>query len=106
MGEAKTTEPARGNHEKLQVKIQAFEDKINAEDNTPGSVRRYSLGHISKEEQRNIRFGRYNFCSVVILKYELTLDIASLLVVFGGILCFIWLCCLTYSFPKFYPLMN
>lgn len=58
VGEAKTTEPARGNHEKLQVKIQAFEDKINAEDNTPGSVRRYSLGHVSKEEQRNIRFGR------------------------------------------------
>ncbi|XP_038203844.1 ventricular zone-expressed PH domain-containing protein homolog 1 isoform X2 [Arvicola amphibius] len=58
VGEAKTMEPARGNHEKLQVKIQAFEDKINAEGNTPGSVRRYSLGHVSKEEQRNIRFGR------------------------------------------------
>lgn len=58
VGEVKTTEPARGNHEKLQVKIQAFEDKINAEGNTPGSVRRYSLGHVSKEEQRNIRFGR------------------------------------------------
>ncbi|XP_019482811.1 PREDICTED: ventricular zone-expressed PH domain-containing protein homolog 1 isoform X2 [Hipposideros armiger] len=27
-------------HEKLQVKIQAFEDKINAESNTPGSIRR------------------------------------------------------------------
>ncbi|KAH0512102.1 Ventricular zone-expressed PH domain-containing protein-like protein 1 [Microtus ochrogaster] len=58
VGDAKTTEPARGNHEKLQVKIQAFEDKINEEGNTPGSVRRYSLGHVSKEEQRNIRFGR------------------------------------------------
>lgn len=58
VGEAKTMEPARENHEKLQVKIQAFEDKINAEGNTPGSVRRYSLGHVSKEEQRNIRFGR------------------------------------------------
>ncbi|XP_050003434.1 ventricular zone-expressed PH domain-containing protein homolog 1 isoform X2 [Alexandromys fortis] len=58
VGDAKTTEPARGNHEKLQVKIQAFEDKINAEGNAPGSVRRYSLGHVSKEEQRNIRFGR------------------------------------------------
>ncbi|XP_041515195.1 ventricular zone-expressed PH domain-containing protein homolog 1 isoform X2 [Microtus oregoni] len=58
VGDAKTTEPAKGNHEKLQVKIQAFEDKINAEGNTPGSVRRYSLGHVSKEEQRNIRFGR------------------------------------------------
>ncbi|XP_075806701.1 ventricular zone-expressed PH domain-containing protein homolog 1 [Microtus pennsylvanicus] len=58
VGDTKTTEPARGNHEKLQVKIQAFEEKINAEGNTPGSVRRYSLGHVSKEEQRNIRFGR------------------------------------------------
>lgn len=76
-------EPARENHEKLQVKIQAFEDKINAEGNTPGSVRRYSLGHVSKEEQRNIRFGRYNFCSVIVLNYELKFAIASLLVVFG-----------------------
>ncbi|XP_057613247.1 ventricular zone-expressed PH domain-containing protein homolog 1 isoform X2 [Chionomys nivalis] len=58
VGEAKTTEPAVGNHERLQVKIQAFEDKINVESNTPGSVRRYSLGHVSKEEQRHIRFGR------------------------------------------------
>lgn len=91
MGEAKTTEPARENHEKLQVKIQAFEDKINAEGNTPGSVRRYSLGHVSKEEQRNIRFGRYNFCSVIVLNYELKFAIASLLVVFGGILCFVLL---------------
>ncbi|KAM6160036.1 ventricular zone-expressed PH domain-containing protein homolog 1 isoform 1-T1 [Erethizon dorsatum] len=45
-------------HEKLQVKIQAFEDKINAESNTSGSIRRYSLGHISKEERKNIRFNR------------------------------------------------
>ncbi|XP_025232799.1 ventricular zone-expressed PH domain-containing protein homolog 1 isoform X1 [Theropithecus gelada] len=44
-------------HEKLQVKIQAFEDKINA-DNTPGSIRRYSLGQVSKEERKNIRFNR------------------------------------------------
>ncbi|XP_011814418.1 PREDICTED: ventricular zone-expressed PH domain-containing protein homolog 1 isoform X2 [Colobus angolensis palliatus] len=45
-------------HEKLQVKIQAFEDKINAESNTPGSIRRYSLGQVSKEGRKNIRFNR------------------------------------------------
>ncbi|XP_021489740.1 ventricular zone-expressed PH domain-containing protein homolog 1 isoform X3 [Meriones unguiculatus] len=58
LGEAKTMEPESEDHEKLQVKIQAFEDKINAESNTPGSVRRYSLDHISKEERKNIRFSR------------------------------------------------
>ncbi|XP_036075821.1 ventricular zone-expressed PH domain-containing protein homolog 1 isoform X2 [Rousettus aegyptiacus] len=45
-------------HERLQVKIQAFEDKINSESNTPGSVRRYSLGQVSKEERKDIRFNR------------------------------------------------
>ncbi|XP_032708485.1 ventricular zone-expressed PH domain-containing protein homolog 1 isoform X2 [Lontra canadensis] len=45
-------------HEKLQVKIQAFEDKINAENNTPSSIRRYSLGQFSKEERKDIRFNR------------------------------------------------
>ncbi|XP_044107605.1 ventricular zone-expressed PH domain-containing protein homolog 1 isoform X1 [Neovison vison] len=45
-------------HEKLQVKIQAFEDKINAESNTPSSIRRYSLGQFSKEERKDIRFNR------------------------------------------------
>ncbi|XP_003894960.2 ventricular zone-expressed PH domain-containing protein homolog 1 isoform X1 [Papio anubis] len=45
-------------HEKLQVKIQAFEDKINADSNTLGSIRRYSLGQVSKEERKNIRFNR------------------------------------------------
>ncbi|XP_059120701.1 ventricular zone-expressed PH domain-containing protein homolog 1 isoform X2 [Peromyscus eremicus] len=60
LGEAKTMteEPESEDQEKLQVKIQAFEDKINTESNTPGSVRRYSLDHISKEEQRHIRFSR------------------------------------------------
>ncbi|XP_051054916.1 ventricular zone-expressed PH domain-containing protein homolog 1 [Phodopus roborovskii] len=58
VGGAKTMEPEIEDHEKLQVKIQAFEDKINAEGNTPASVRRYSLDQISKEEQRNIRFSR------------------------------------------------
>ncbi|XP_039713805.1 ventricular zone-expressed PH domain-containing protein homolog 1 isoform X2 [Pteropus medius] len=45
-------------HETLQVKIQAFEDKINSESNTPGSVGRYSLGQVSKEEKKDIRFNR------------------------------------------------
>ncbi|KAM9604862.1 ventricular zone-expressed PH domain-containing protein homolog 1 isoform 1-T3 [Trichechus inunguis] len=45
-------------HEKLQVKLQTFEDKRNAESNTPGSVRRYSLGQVSKEERKDIRFNR------------------------------------------------
>ncbi|KAL1778326.1 ventricular zone-expressed PH domain-containing protein-like 1 isoform X1 [Sigmodon hispidus] len=58
LGEAKTTEPESEDHEKLQVRIQAFEDKVNAGSNTPASVRRYSLDHSSKEEQRNIRFSR------------------------------------------------
>ncbi|XP_061493127.1 ventricular zone-expressed PH domain-containing protein homolog 1 isoform X2 [Rhineura floridana] len=44
--------------EKLQVKIQAFEEKINTDNSTPGSVRRYSLGQVSKEERKDIRFNR------------------------------------------------
>uniref|UniRef100_A0A9L0K5H7 Ventricular zone expressed PH domain containing 1 n=1 Tax=Equus asinus TaxID=9793 RepID=A0A9L0K5H7_EQUAS len=56
--EAKLTVAGNEDHEKLQVKIQAFEDKINAESNTPGSIRRYSLGHVSKEERKDIRFSR------------------------------------------------
>lgn len=45
--------------EKLQVKIQAFEEKINVDNSTPDSVRRYSLGQVSKEERKDIRFSRY-----------------------------------------------
>lgn len=45
--------------EKLQVKIQAFEEKINVDNSTPGSVRRYSLGQVSKEERKDMRFNRY-----------------------------------------------
>ncbi|XP_003416179.1 ventricular zone-expressed PH domain-containing protein homolog 1 isoform X2 [Loxodonta africana] len=45
-------------HEKLQVKIQAFEDKVSAESSTPGSIRRYSLGQVSKEERKDVRFNR------------------------------------------------
>ncbi|XP_059678875.1 ventricular zone-expressed PH domain-containing protein homolog 1 isoform X2 [Gavia stellata] len=44
--------------EKLQVKIQAFEEKINVNNSTPGSARRYSLGQVSKEERKDMRFNR------------------------------------------------
>jgi hypothetical protein len=71
MGEAKLTAAENEDHEKLQVKIQAFEDKINAELNTPGSIRRYSLGQVSKEERKNIRFSRCKFCLVSFLKFVL-----------------------------------
>nr|XP_002716372.1 ventricular zone-expressed PH domain-containing protein homolog 1 [Oryctolagus cuniculus]XP_008264612.1 ventricular zone-expressed PH domain-containing protein homolog 1 [Oryctolagus cuniculus] len=56
--ETKLTITENEDHEKLQVKIQAFEDKINAESNTPASIRRYSLGQVSKEERKNMRFNR------------------------------------------------
>uniref|UniRef100_H3B079 Ventricular zone expressed PH domain containing 1 n=1 Tax=Latimeria chalumnae TaxID=7897 RepID=H3B079_LATCH len=44
--------------EKLQVKIQAFEDKISIENGTPCPIRRYSLGQASKEERKEMRFNR------------------------------------------------
>ncbi|XP_043329850.1 ventricular zone-expressed PH domain-containing protein homolog 1 isoform X3 [Cervus canadensis] len=56
--ETKLTVDENEDHEELQVKIQAFEDKINAEGNTPGSIRRYSLDQVSKEERKGIRFNR------------------------------------------------
>ncbi|XP_007447903.1 PREDICTED: ventricular zone-expressed PH domain-containing protein homolog 1 isoform X2 [Lipotes vexillifer] len=56
--EASLTVDENEDHEKLQVKIQAFEEKINAEGHTPGSIRRYSLDQISKEERKDIRFNR------------------------------------------------
>ncbi|XP_025145074.3 ventricular zone-expressed PH domain-containing protein homolog 1 isoform X2 [Bubalus bubalis] len=56
--ETKLTVDENEDHEELQVKIQAFEDKINAEGNTPGSLRRYSLDQVSKEERKGIRFNR------------------------------------------------
>ncbi|XP_037382121.1 ventricular zone-expressed PH domain-containing protein homolog 1 isoform X1 [Talpa occidentalis] len=56
--ETKFTAAVNEDHEKLQVKIQAFEDKINAGNNTPGSIRRYSLGQVSKEVRKDIRFNR------------------------------------------------
>lgn len=55
-GEAKV--PETEDQEKLQIKIQAFEEKINAGSNTPGSMRRYSLDQVSKEARKNIRFSR------------------------------------------------
>ncbi|XP_045439587.1 ventricular zone-expressed PH domain-containing protein homolog 1 isoform X2 [Pipistrellus kuhlii] len=54
----KLTTAENEDQEKLHVKIQAFEDKINSEINTPGSIRRYSLGQVSKEERKDIRFNR------------------------------------------------
>ncbi|XP_069417471.1 ventricular zone-expressed PH domain-containing protein homolog 1 isoform X7 [Ovis canadensis] len=56
--ETKLTVDENEDHEELQVKIQAFEDKINSEGNTPGSIRRYSLDQVSKEERKGIRFNR------------------------------------------------
>lgn len=67
--------------EKLQVKIQAFEEKITIDTSTPGSVRRYSLGQVSKEERKDMRFNRYGsikctggfqeyqFCNETLSKY-------------------------------------
>ncbi|XP_006868002.1 PREDICTED: ventricular zone-expressed PH domain-containing protein homolog 1 isoform X1 [Chrysochloris asiatica] len=49
---------SENDHEKLQGKIQAFKEKLNAECTTPGSLRRYSLGQVFKEERRDIRFNR------------------------------------------------
>ncbi|XP_027731886.1 ventricular zone-expressed PH domain-containing protein homolog 1 isoform X2 [Vombatus ursinus] len=51
---------SKGNEEdeRLQVKIQAFEEKINGENSPPGSVRRYSLSQVSKEERKDMRFNR------------------------------------------------
>lgn len=46
--------------EKLQVKIQAFEEKITVDSSPPGSVRRYSLGQVSREEWKDVRFNRYS----------------------------------------------
>uniref|UniRef100_W5M6E4 Ventricular zone expressed PH domain-containing 1 n=1 Tax=Lepisosteus oculatus TaxID=7918 RepID=W5M6E4_LEPOC len=47
-----------GESEKLQVKIQAFEEKMMSENSTPGPVRRYSLSQAAKEERKEMRFNR------------------------------------------------
>uniref|UniRef100_A0A8C6AM43 Ventricular zone expressed PH domain containing 1 n=1 Tax=Monodon monoceros TaxID=40151 RepID=A0A8C6AM43_MONMO len=72
--EASLTVDENEDHEKLQVKIQAFEEKINAEGNTPGSIRRYSLDQISKEERKDIRFNRSKSLA---LHTALTNDLSS-----------------------------
>ncbi|XP_047419348.1 ventricular zone-expressed PH domain-containing protein homolog 1 isoform X2 [Sciurus carolinensis] len=58
LGDTKLVEPGKEDQDKLQVKIQAFEDKILAEGSAPGSIRRHSLGQVSKEERKTIRFNR------------------------------------------------
>ncbi|MGH0139281.1 UNVERIFIED_CONTAM: hypothetical protein FKN15_063064 [Acipenser sinensis] len=45
-------------NEKLEVKIQAFEETLASENNSPGLIRRYSLGQTSKEERKEMRFNR------------------------------------------------
>nr|XP_058921572.1 ventricular zone-expressed PH domain-containing protein homolog 1 isoform X2 [Kogia breviceps] len=72
--EASLTVDENEDHEKLQVKIQAFEEKINAEGNTPGSIRRYSLDQISKEERKDNRFNRSKSLA---LHTALTNDLSS-----------------------------
>ncbi|XP_062988127.1 ventricular zone-expressed PH domain-containing protein homolog 1 isoform X1 [Elgaria multicarinata webbii] len=58
LDDLKSVMSANEEDEKLQVKIQAFEEKINTDSSTPGSVRRYSLGQVSKEERKDMRFNR------------------------------------------------
>ncbi|XP_041120052.1 ventricular zone-expressed PH domain-containing protein homolog 1-like isoform X2 [Polyodon spathula] len=45
-------------NERLQVKIQAFEETLASENKTPGLIRRYSQGHASKKEREEMRFNR------------------------------------------------
>ncbi|XP_041126194.1 ventricular zone-expressed PH domain-containing protein homolog 1-like isoform X1 [Polyodon spathula] len=45
-------------NEKLQVRIQAFEETLASESNSPGPIRRYSQGQASKEEREEMRFNR------------------------------------------------
>lgn len=61
-------------NEKLQVKIQAFEEKISIDNNTPGSVRRYSVGQFSKEERKEMRFNRYGSIEYMIGFHEYVLQ--------------------------------
>ncbi|NXU58883.1 MELT protein, partial [Turnix velox] len=58
LDDLKSVRSGKEEDENLQVKIQAFEEKINVDKNTPGSVRRYSLGQVSKEERKDMRFNR------------------------------------------------
>ncbi|KAM3875341.1 ventricular zone-expressed PH domain-containing protein [Diretmus argenteus] len=54
-----------GSEQRLQVKIQAFEEKMGeeggeeeAEEDSPAPQRRYSLGQAAREERREMRFNR------------------------------------------------
>ncbi|XP_042737206.1 ventricular zone-expressed PH domain-containing protein homolog 1 isoform X1 [Lagopus leucura] len=58
LGNLKSVVNGNEEDETLQEKIQAFEEKINIDTSTPGSVRRYSLGQVSKEERKDMRFNR------------------------------------------------
>ncbi|XP_030072239.1 ventricular zone-expressed PH domain-containing protein homolog 1 isoform X2 [Microcaecilia unicolor] len=44
--------------EQLQIKIQAYKGKANAEDNTPEPICKRTLGHASKEERMKMKFNR------------------------------------------------
>lgn len=53
-------------NQRLQVKIQAFEQKIGdeeveseREDESPGPQRRHSLGQAARDERREMRFNRW-----------------------------------------------
>ena len=55
----------RGAEQQLQVKIQAFEEKMGearaeeeVEEDSPASLRRYSLSQAVREERREMRFNR------------------------------------------------
>ncbi|XP_069474543.1 ventricular zone-expressed PH domain-containing protein homolog 1 isoform X2 [Ambystoma mexicanum] len=56
--ETKLTFNGTTEEEKLQDKIQGFEEKMTAEGNTPGPVRRYSTSQASKEHRKDLRFSR------------------------------------------------
>ncbi|NXG48493.1 MELT protein, partial [Psilopogon haemacephalus] len=58
----------REEDEKLQVKRQAFEEKLNVDSSTPGSVRRYSLGQVSREERKDLRFNRSKSLALHVLR--------------------------------------
>ena len=54
----------RGSEQRLQLKIQAFEDKMGEEvgeeeaEDSPAPQRRYSLSQAVREERREMRFNR------------------------------------------------
>ncbi|NXU41715.1 MELT protein, partial [Drymodes brunneopygia] len=70
LDDLKSVVNGKGEDEKLQVKIQAFEEKINVDSSTPGSVRRYSLGQVSKEERKDMRFNRSKSLALHVLRMK------------------------------------